>query len=86
MECFAFVPSCVCASKKPGCVDAVSHLSHCVDSRESWISPIFVFVCLFWGELAQLKLMKSHGNASARALYEKAVPPYYYRPQQDDCA
>ncbi|XP_008284779.1 arf-GAP with dual PH domain-containing protein 2 isoform X3 [Stegastes partitus] len=29
--------------------------------------------------------MKSSGNASAQALYEKAVPPYYYRPQQCDC-
>ncbi|XP_026181863.1 arf-GAP with dual PH domain-containing protein 2 isoform X1 [Mastacembelus armatus] len=28
--------------------------------------------------------MKSNGNASARALYEKAVPVYYYQPQQKD--
>ncbi|XP_029015961.1 arf-GAP with dual PH domain-containing protein 2 isoform X2 [Betta splendens] len=30
--------------------------------------------------------MRSKGNASVRALYEKAVPVYYYRPQQSDCA
>ncbi|XP_075994866.1 arf-GAP with dual PH domain-containing protein 1 isoform X1 [Genypterus blacodes] len=39
----------------------------------------------FW-EDDLVEFMKSHGNASAQALYEKAVPPYYYRPQQDDCA
>ncbi|XP_019744277.1 arf-GAP with dual PH domain-containing protein 1 [Hippocampus comes] len=33
-----------------------------------------------------VELMKSSGNARARALYEKALPPYYYRPQQTDCA
>ncbi|XP_061702277.1 arf-GAP with dual PH domain-containing protein 2 isoform X2 [Syngnathoides biaculeatus] len=31
------------------------------------------------------KLMKSSGNAKARAVYEKALPPYYYRPQESDC-
>lgn len=29
--------------------------------------------------------MKSNGNVSARAVYEKAVPPYYYQPQENDC-
>ncbi|XP_030591824.1 arf-GAP with dual PH domain-containing protein 2 isoform X1 [Archocentrus centrarchus] len=33
-----------------------------------------------WG-----KFMKSNGNASAQVYYETAVPPYYYRPQQQDC-
>lgn len=28
--------------------------------------------------------MKANGNASARAIYEKAVPAYYYRPQEND--
>ncbi|XP_067472233.1 arf-GAP with dual PH domain-containing protein 2 isoform X1 [Thunnus thynnus] len=39
----------------------------------------------FW-EDELVEFMKSNGNASARALYEKAVPAYYYRPQQNDCA
>ncbi|XP_008327907.1 arf-GAP with dual PH domain-containing protein 2 [Cynoglossus semilaevis] len=33
-----------------------------------------------------VEFMKSTGNASARALYEKAVPPYYYQPQHNDHA
>ncbi|KAM6957056.1 arf-GAP with dual PH domain-containing protein 2 [Aplochiton taeniatus] len=33
-----------------------------------------------------VEFMKSVGNATARELYEKAVPVYYYRPQGDDCA
>ncbi|XP_061829430.1 arf-GAP with dual PH domain-containing protein 2 [Nerophis lumbriciformis] len=33
-----------------------------------------------------VELMKSNGNARATALYEKALPPYYYRPQQTDSA
>lgn len=32
-----------------------------------------------------VEIMKSKGNAKARELYEKAVPCYYYRPQQNDC-
>ncbi|XP_029944580.1 arf-GAP with dual PH domain-containing protein 2 [Salarias fasciatus] len=28
--------------------------------------------------------MKSKGNAKAKAVYEKAVPPFYYRPQEND--
>lgn len=44
------------------------------------ISCVFIF--LFFGPG---KLMKANGNASARALYEKAVPAYYYRPQENDC-
>lgn len=31
------------------------------------------------------KFMRANGNASARALYEKAVPAYYYRPEENDC-
>ncbi|KAF7655513.1 hypothetical protein LDENG_00054880 [Lucifuga dentata] len=38
----------------------------------------------FWDD-ELVEFMKSHGNAKVRDLYEKAVPPYYYRPQQDDC-
>ncbi|XP_068434662.1 arf-GAP with dual PH domain-containing protein 2 isoform X2 [Clinocottus analis] len=32
-----------------------------------------------------LQFMESNGNASAKALFEKAVPVYYYRPQENDC-
>uniref|UniRef100_A0A1A8N0Y8 ArfGAP with dual PH domains 2 n=2 Tax=Nothobranchius pienaari TaxID=704102 RepID=A0A1A8N0Y8_9TELE len=32
-----------------------------------------------------VEFMKSAGNAKARALYEKAIPPFYYRPQENDC-
>ncbi|XP_043957041.1 arf-GAP with dual PH domain-containing protein 1 isoform X2 [Gambusia affinis] len=32
-----------------------------------------------------VEFMKSTGNANARAVYEKAVPPYYYRPMKNDC-
>lgn len=38
----------------------------------------------FW-EDKLVEFMKSNGNASAQVYYEKAVPPYYYRPQQQDC-
>ncbi|KAM6904999.1 arf-GAP with dual PH domain-containing protein 2 [Xenentodon cancila] len=37
----------------------------------------------FW-EHDLIEFMKCNGNASARAVYEKAVPPYYYRPHQHD--
>nr|XP_019958387.1 PREDICTED: arf-GAP with dual PH domain-containing protein 2-like [Paralichthys olivaceus] len=37
----------------------------------------------FW-EDELVKFMKSNGNASAQALYEKAVPSYYYRPRAND--
>ncbi|XP_035470355.1 arf-GAP with dual PH domain-containing protein 2 isoform X2 [Scophthalmus maximus] len=37
----------------------------------------------FW-EDELVEFMKLNGNASSKALYEKAVPPYYYRPQQND--
>ncbi|KAM8824973.1 arf-GAP with dual PH domain-containing protein 2 [Synchiropus picturatus] len=33
-----------------------------------------------------VEFMKSKGNICAKALYEKAVPPYYYRPQPSDCS
>ncbi|XP_071386794.1 arf-GAP with dual PH domain-containing protein 2 isoform X1 [Centroberyx affinis] len=39
----------------------------------------------FW-EDELMEFMKSNGNGNARAYYEKAVPPYYYRPQHEDCA
>lgn len=29
--------------------------------------------------------MKSKGNVKAQAVYEKAVPPFYYKPQKNDC-
>uniref|UniRef100_A0A3Q0RHG8 ArfGAP with dual PH domains 2 n=1 Tax=Amphilophus citrinellus TaxID=61819 RepID=A0A3Q0RHG8_AMPCI len=38
----------------------------------------------FW-EDKLVEFMKSNGNASAQVYYETAVPPYYYRPQQQDC-
>ncbi|XP_034046987.1 arf-GAP with dual PH domain-containing protein 2 [Thalassophryne amazonica] len=38
----------------------------------------------FW-EDELVEFMKSNGNTSTRALYEKAVPPYYYRPKENDC-
>ncbi|XP_068193180.1 arf-GAP with dual PH domain-containing protein 1 isoform X2 [Antennarius striatus] len=31
-----------------------------------------------------VELMKSSGNASAQAFYERAVPAYYYRPREND--
>ncbi|XP_022608232.1 arf-GAP with dual PH domain-containing protein 2-like isoform X2 [Seriola dumerili] len=37
----------------------------------------------FW-EDELVKFMECNGNANAQALYEKAVPPYYYQPQQND--
>uniref|UniRef100_A0A8C6LS02 ArfGAP with dual PH domains 2 n=1 Tax=Nothobranchius furzeri TaxID=105023 RepID=A0A8C6LS02_NOTFU len=38
----------------------------------------------FW-EDELVEFMKSAGNAKARALYEKAIPPFFYRPQENDC-
>lgn len=32
-----------------------------------------------------VEILKSKGNAKAREVYEKAVPCYFYRPQQYDC-
>lgn len=29
--------------------------------------------------------MKVHGNQAAKDIYEKFVPVFYYKPQQDDC-
>ncbi|KAK2833564.1 hypothetical protein Q5P01_017453 [Channa striata] len=37
----------------------------------------------FW-EDKLVEFMKSNGNASTRAVYEKAVPVYYYRPTPND--
>uniref|UniRef100_A0A4W5N6Y3 ArfGAP with dual PH domains 2 n=1 Tax=Hucho hucho TaxID=62062 RepID=A0A4W5N6Y3_9TELE len=39
----------------------------------------------FWDD-ELVKVMKTNGNATGRAVYEKAVPAFYYRPQQEDCA
>ncbi|XP_056144152.1 arf-GAP with dual PH domain-containing protein 2 [Lampris incognitus] len=39
----------------------------------------------FW-EDDLVEFMKSNGNTRARAYYEKAVPVYYYQPNQNDCA
>ena len=47
-----------------------------------WRCPCVIFVCPFLGSW---KFMKANGNASAKALYEKAVPAYYYQPQENDC-
>uniref|UniRef100_A0A3Q3WCU3 Uncharacterized protein n=1 Tax=Mola mola TaxID=94237 RepID=A0A3Q3WCU3_MOLML len=38
----------------------------------------------FW-EDELVKFMKAKGNANAKAVYEKAVPAYYYRPRENDC-
>ncbi|XP_041634569.1 arf-GAP with dual PH domain-containing protein 2 [Cheilinus undulatus] len=38
----------------------------------------------FW-EDELVEFMKSNGNDGVRASYEKAVPPYYYQPQENDC-
>ncbi|XP_061080029.1 arf-GAP with dual PH domain-containing protein 1 isoform X2 [Conger conger] len=32
-----------------------------------------------------VQFMRANGNASARELYEMAVPPFYYRPREQDC-
>ncbi len=50
--------------------------------RSSWLCPCVIFMCVFLGPW---KFMKNNGNSSAQALYEKAVPPYYYRPRENDC-
>ncbi|KAM6966316.1 arf-GAP with dual PH domain-containing protein 2 [Tautogolabrus adspersus] len=39
----------------------------------------------FW-EDELVEFMKSNGNDSVRTLHEKAVPAYYYRPQENDSA
>uniref|UniRef100_A0A3Q3EWQ6 ArfGAP with dual PH domains 2 n=1 Tax=Labrus bergylta TaxID=56723 RepID=A0A3Q3EWQ6_9LABR len=39
----------------------------------------------FW-EDELVEFMKSNGNDRVRPLYEKAVPAYYYRPQENDSA
>uniref|UniRef100_A0A3Q3GZR1 ArfGAP with dual PH domains 2 n=1 Tax=Kryptolebias marmoratus TaxID=37003 RepID=A0A3Q3GZR1_KRYMA len=39
----------------------------------------------FW-EDDLVEFMKSAGNAKARSVYEKDVPPFYYRPQETDCS
>ncbi|KAG7505088.1 arf-GAP with dual PH domain-containing protein 2-like [Solea senegalensis] len=39
----------------------------------------------FW-EDELVEFMKSSGNASAKVMYERAVPPYYYRPKENDHA
>ncbi|KAG7459537.1 hypothetical protein MATL_G00211630 [Megalops atlanticus] len=39
----------------------------------------------FWDD-ELMEFMRANGNAAARDLYERAVPPFYYRPQQQDCA
>lgn len=38
----------------------------------------------YWDD-KMVEFMKSNGIAKNRALYEKAVPPYYYRPKESDC-
>ncbi|KAM9391616.1 arf-GAP with dual PH domain-containing protein 2 [Pholidichthys leucotaenia] len=38
----------------------------------------------YW-EAELVEFMKSNGNDKVRAIYEKSVPPYYYRPQPNDC-
>ncbi|XP_041641335.1 arf-GAP with dual PH domain-containing protein 2-like isoform X2 [Cheilinus undulatus] len=32
-----------------------------------------------------IQFMKERGNSAAKAIYEKCVPVFYYRPQQEDC-
>ncbi|KAL2101254.1 hypothetical protein ACEWY4_003015 [Coilia grayii] len=38
----------------------------------------------FWDD-ELVEFMKANGNASAREIYEKDVPAFYYRPQPGDC-
>lgn len=38
----------------------------------------------FWDD-ALVEFMREKGNATAKALYEKCVPAFYYRPQEKDC-
>ncbi|KAL1005962.1 hypothetical protein UPYG_G00066210 [Umbra pygmaea] len=38
----------------------------------------------FW-EDSLVEFMKTRGNAAAKAVFEKCVPTFYYRPQQFDC-
>lgn len=38
----------------------------------------------FWQD-ELVEFMKSSGNDRVRSEYEKAVPPFYYRPQENDC-
>ncbi|KAJ8251646.1 hypothetical protein GJAV_G00223610 [Gymnothorax javanicus] len=39
----------------------------------------------FWDD-ELTEFMRANGNASSKAVYEMTVPPFYYRPQQQDCA
>ncbi|XP_061085100.1 arf-GAP with dual PH domain-containing protein 2-like isoform X2 [Conger conger] len=32
-----------------------------------------------------VEFMKVNGNAAAKAIYERAIPAFYYRPQEHDC-
>nr|XP_020472098.1 arf-GAP with dual PH domain-containing protein 2-like [Monopterus albus] len=56
---------------------------HCSGFHRSLSSRVKSIKLDFW-EDDLVQFMKSNGNARARALYEKAVPVYYYRPQKED--
>ncbi|XP_061604438.1 arf-GAP with dual PH domain-containing protein 1 isoform X5 [Phyllopteryx taeniolatus] len=57
---------------------------HCSGIHRNLSSRVKSIKLDYW-EDEHVELMKCSGNAKARALYEKALPPYYYRPQQTDC-
>uniref|UniRef100_A0A8C2WKX9 ArfGAP with dual PH domains 2 n=1 Tax=Cyclopterus lumpus TaxID=8103 RepID=A0A8C2WKX9_CYCLU len=58
---------------------------NCSGIHRSLCSRVKSVTLDFW-EDELVEFMKSNGNDSAKALFEKAVPAYYYRPQEHDCA
>nr|XP_040042123.1 arf-GAP with dual PH domain-containing protein 2-like [Gasterosteus aculeatus aculeatus] len=42
-------------------------------------------ICLDIWDDALVEFMRQGGNSAAKALYEKCVPAFFYRPQQNDC-
>ncbi|XP_067114915.1 arf-GAP with dual PH domain-containing protein 2-like [Osmerus mordax] len=48
------------------------------------ISKIKSILLDFWDD-ALVEFMRENGNATAKARFEKCVPPFYYRPQEKDC-
>lgn len=38
----------------------------------------------FWDE-SLVEFMRKRGNLTAKAIYEKSIPAFYYQPQQNDC-
>ncbi|CAN9505917.1 unnamed protein product [Ophioblennius macclurei] len=57
---------------------------HCSGTHRSLSTRVKSIWLDFWDDDV-LESMKSKGNAKAKVVYEKVVPPYYYRPQESDC-